>query len=65
VMQNMHLKETVSMEHLIKHEPCDDVDCQECCDHELEEHYMCIYCGYQEDIGYIADLLEYQYGEDR
>lgn len=53
------------MEHLIKHEPCDDVDCQECCDHELEEHYMCIYCGYQEDIGYIADLLEYQYGEDR
>lgn len=40
-------------------EGCDDTECQDCCEHNETDHFICIDCGYETDPGEAIDRAEY------
>lgn len=36
-------------------QPCDETDCQECCEHYQTDHYICMDCGEEMDPGEAID----------
>jgi len=48
-----------------KGDPCEESDCQECCEHsDSRDHGICIDCGHEEDPGEAIDRAQ-AVGEDR
>lgn len=43
---------------------CEDRTCQECCEHNEFDHYICLDCGYEKDPGEDIDNA-IDYFEDR
>jgi hypothetical protein len=43
---------------------CDSLECQECCEHNECDHYICLDCGKELDPGVFIDKVM-DYSEDR
>lgn len=41
--------------------PCEDMTCQECCEHNEHDHYICMDCGAELDPGSFIDAAEMDY----
>jgi Fe2+ or Zn2+ uptake regulation protein len=41
------------------HEPCNDLKCVECCEHNEHDHFVCLDCGKELDPGEFIDAAEY------
>jgi Fe2+ or Zn2+ uptake regulation protein len=36
-------------------QPCDDTSCQDCCQHDEVDHFICMDCGFELDPGEFID----------
>jgi hypothetical protein len=52
------LEEVCEMQHEAG-ESCEKEDCQECCEHDEFDHYICLDCGYEKCPGDDIDAAEY------
>ena len=44
--------------------PCEDIDCQECCEHSEHDHFICMDCGLELDPGTFIDWAMDRYDTD-
>lgn len=42
--------------------PCDEEDCQTCCEHGDRDDHCCLICGKETDL---SDFYDEDYGKDR
>lgn len=44
---------------------CEEEKCQDCCEHNEHDHFICLDCGKELDPGEFIDAAELAYGGDR